>query len=94
MDREEAKAWINKTCGEGWLPLVDTVFDKLPPNITVTSTYQKWGALRFDIDPWDESCESLLEGIEDRSLETCEVCGEKGNEKEIDNWIHTRCKDH
>ncbi len=42
MDREAAKEWILKTCGEGWLNLVDIIFDNKPENIEITVVFQKW----------------------------------------------------
>jgi len=91
ITREEAKNHIKKTCGEGWLNLVDQVFDKLPPGCVITQTYQKWGALMFDVDPYNEEFESYLKNIEYQSEEMCEICGESGDEKIVNNWVETLC---
>lgn len=45
--REKSKKWIKETCGEGWLSMVDEVYDKLPSHLTVSQAYQKWGLLRL-----------------------------------------------
>ena len=54
MNRAEAKNWIENKCGKGWLALVDKVFDALPPGTAIKGAYQKWAALKFDIEPYDE----------------------------------------
>ena len=92
--REESKRWIEKTCGKGWLILVDEVYDKLPTHLSITQAYQKWGILMFDINKEDQDFETFLQSIEDKSSEICEICGESGGEVTVDNWIHTRCKAH
>ena len=94
MNRTEAKNWIKQTCGEGWLHLVDQVFDNLPSDISVTQTYQKYAALKFDIEPYNEEFEICLEQIEEQSLNTCEKCGSKGGRYIVNNWEHTRCAEH
>ena len=48
MGRQEAKEWISKACGKGWLKLVDDVYDKLPEGIEIIQAYQKWAGLNFD----------------------------------------------
>ena len=94
MNREESKSWIKKTCGDGWLPLIDAVYDKLPSGIQVTSVYQKWGSLNFDIKPWNENFGGYLEEIKEKSLELCEVCGAKAEEKTTNGWVNTLCEIH
>lgn len=94
MNRIEAKNWIKQTCGEGWLHLVDQVFDNLPCGASITQAYQKYTALRFDVEPYIEEYETYLEGIEDASLNTCEKCGSKGYRYIVNNWEHTRCVEH
>lgn len=94
MNKSEAKEWLAKTCGEGWLPLLEEVYERLPSNITIIQTFQKWGALKFECTPWDEEFEAYLDDIAERSLGICEKCGEVGSEKTIDGWIYTRCDQH
>ena len=94
MEITEAKEWIVKTCGEGWMPLVEEAYEKLPSTISISCVYQKWGVLKFDCEPWDEGFESFLEDIEERSMGICEKCGGAGAEKIIDGWVHTRCDLH
>lgn len=91
MTRSEARAWIEETCGVGWLTLVDRAYDALPPGTTIVQAFQKWGALRFDVDGEDEAFEAVLAAIEDESLETCERCGAPGGLTIIDGWETTLC---
>lgn len=92
--KEESKKWIQKTCGTGWLKLVDEVYDKLPNNLQINQAYQKWGRLMFDLEQENENFEKFLETIEEKSSETCEKCGSIGQEVIITGWMHTRCTDH
>ena len=94
MNQAESLNWIKENCGEGWLPLVKKLFSTLPEGTTVTSIYQKWGALMFEATPWSHKVEKIHDDIESISLQTCEICGELGKETNIDSWIHTRCENH
>ena len=94
MTRQEAKDWISKTCGEGWLSLVDNVFDRVPNDIEITQVYQKWAGLHFDTSKENELFERYLMEIQEISEATCEKCGEKGDHYVIQNWEYTRCKKH
>ncbi len=75
MDRQEAKFRIKKTCGRGWLPLVDVIFDRLPGGIEIASIYQKWGALTVDIEPKDVDFQAFLQDTSTKSTKICEICG-------------------
>lgn len=92
--RKETKEWIEKTCGSGWLKLIDEVYDKLPHDLHINQAYQKWGILMFDLEGEDEEFTKFLEDIENKSSETCEICGIEGNEVTIKGWVHTRCENH
>lgn len=94
MTREEAKDWISKKCGDGWLTLVDEIYDNLPHGIKIKSIYQKWGALNFTASPWTDETELIHDHVESKSLEICEICGNEGSEVTIDGWVHTRCPNH
>ena len=94
MGRQEAKEWISKTCGKGWLKLVDDVYDKLPEGVEIIQAYQKWAGLHFDTTEHDEQFELYLLEIQRISRETCEKCGIKGFHYVIENWEYTRCREH
>lgn len=95
LSRRQALEVIQGSCGEGWLPLVNEVFDNLPPQLSITDAFQKWGALRFDTDPQgDMEFADYLENVAERSSKICEICGAVGIEMVIDNWVVTRCDAH
>jgi len=94
MERDQAKNRILRDCGEGWLDLVDEAYDNLPHGIEITSVYQKYASLRFDIEPdCNEFGEYLLE-IESRSESICEVCGNSGSLCTKNSWERTLCNKH
>lgn len=94
MKQFEARESIARKCGPGWLSLTDEIFRRVPEDVSISSIYQKWGALHFDAEPWSDEVEAIHEDIATRSLSTCEICGELGSQKTIANWIHTRCEKH
>lgn len=54
------------------------------------------GSLRIhclDSDLEEPAREALRE-IEERSLRTCEVCGEAGERVARDGWVRVRCRAH
>lgn len=67
---------MSKTCGKGWLNLVDDVHDKLPKKVEIIQTYQKWAGLHFDTTIEDKESELYLLEIEEISRNTCEKCGD------------------
>lgn len=94
MTRDEAKSWIKETCGEGWLSLVDHIYDTLPDKVRVVAVFQKWGALKFTLQVADPAFEIRLQEVEARSLQMCEVCGQTGGEVIKDGWVQTLCEKH
>jgi hypothetical protein len=91
----QAREAIRDNCGEGWLPLVDEVFENLPPNILITYAFQKWGALKFDLESYDDTAFiEYLDDVAERSLGICETCGAAGIEMIINSWTVTRCDLH
>ncbi|MFZ5637135.1 MAG: hypothetical protein ACOY82_11210 [Pseudomonadota bacterium] len=95
MTRDEAKVHIASTCGDGWLPLVDRVFDALPQGSIVECVYQKWARLHFDIAPTPEAhFRTLLDEVQDSSGSTCEQCGASALECIEGGWLVALCPDH
>lgn len=94
MDRAAAKEWITKTCGEGWLNLVDIIYDNKPESIEITVVFQKWAGLKVDFIGADEIYEELLDTVYSISQKICEICGKSGRETVIDGWETTLCEQH
>lgn len=86
-------------CGDGWFTLVDFVCEKLSDyskeknlDIQFVQIKEKYGGLRIYTDKSDEFIESVIDVAEDVSLQTCEDCGRKGRNQNMDGWIRTVCK--
>ena len=54
LDRELARNQIKETCGNGWLFLVDIIYDDIPPNLTINEVFQKWAGLEVRFDGFDK----------------------------------------
>jgi hypothetical protein len=94
LSREQSKVLINKSCGSGWLKLIDEVYDKLPDYIKIVQVYQKFAGLNFTIDQHDEEFRHFLKEIEERSKCICEICGNSGSYAIVDGWESTLCEFH
>lgn len=94
LSREEAKEWIIKTCGSGWLNLIDIVYDNKPDHISITEVFQKWGALTVRYDGEDLIFEELVDNVEFISKKMCEKCGLSGEEVIVGGITETLCEDH
>lgn len=73
-------------CGDGWYKLLDELSSKLEPHgIIASQVKEKFGELRFYIDgATEENHEQIYEWIneaEEKSLNTCEVCGNEDTVK-------------
>lgn len=86
ITREEAKECV----GAGWSSLVNEVYDKLPERVIVVQVKEKLGGLRIYVEYADLDFLHFLVKIENRSLETCERCGEAG-ETRAGGWLKTLC---
>ena len=92
--------------GAGWHSLVEEIFffiDNSPVPIYVVQCKEKFGGLRFywNVDTLREesfseedydSLSSLISTVEERSLTTCEYCGNIGITVRVQcGWIRTLC---
>lgn len=91
---EEAKEFIRKTNGEGWLLLVDIIYDNLPAGIVITEVFQKYGGLEVRYEGQDEEFEYLVSNIRFISQKMCEICGRSGEYSIVDGWETTLCQMH
>ena len=83
--------------GDGWFDIIDQLSAEITrldeESITDTLAVQvkeKYGGLRFYISGGDSRVDEAIEYAENKSLETCEVCGEPGRERGT-SWIYTMC---
>lgn len=87
-------------CGDGWFPLILKLCEDLEPLVDnrfeVTQVKEKYGGLRFYYygiakDPSDnERIVSIVAAAEEKSYETCEICGRKAKQRGR-GWISTEC---
>lgn len=100
MDMSQTAMCWGCQCGDGWYNILDdlcaviTEYCKLN-NIEipqVSTIKEKYGTLSFYING-DDTIWSYVDKAEHRSEITCEVCGMKGENKEVNGWWSTRCDD-
>lgn len=89
--REKAKQWVEENHGDGWLPLVDKVYDRLPEHIRIMEVSERWGQLIFKADPCDADFEDFLWDIQHESGHICELCGNPGYSMVVENWERALC---
>lgn len=94
MDRRQAKRNIRKHCGDGWLNLVDIIYDNRPTNINISEVFQKFGGLKITFEGEDNHFEELEDTIYQISQYLCEKCGKSANHTVIDGWETTLCDEH
>jgi len=93
------------TCvGEGWRPIIREMHAKvleIDPNVEVLQIKEKFGGLRYyyvSKFPYqsDESnaITDLVARAEQKCEETCEVCGDCGDNRSIHGWFRTLCLKH
>jgi len=89
-------------CLPGWLDLIDELcrtlkshldtHPELPP-LQVRQVKEKFGGLRFYYSGGDAACRDAVDLAQERSLSTCEVCGQIGV-LGGESWLRVRCVDH
>lgn len=94
MTREEAHAKLRANRQEGWLPLVDILYDNRPPQVEIEEVFQKWGGLKTDLDGEDERFEELADQVYYLSAYMCERCGHSARTTVIDGWETALCRAH
>ena len=88
--------------GYGWygltLPIIEEVRlhnIKNPGNkIQISQIKEKFGSLRIYLSSEPEYLEKMILKAEHESEKTCEICGAKGTNKEINGWYMTLCEEH
>ena len=89
-------------CLPGWLDLIDELCGTLKtylkahpevPEVRVRQVKEKFGGLRFYYSGGDTACREVVAAAEQRSLSTCEVCGQTGT-LGGERWLSVRCSDH
>lgn len=86
-------------CGPGWekilrkaLNIIEQEIAKSedPESMFVTQIKEKWGTLRIYMSYETDKISSVIERAEDKSEDTCEICGDPG-ELQAKGWYKVRC---
>lgn len=83
--------------GKGWYKIIKDLIEELISigwNKRLIQCKEKFGGLRFYIDGGTRDINDVIRKYEKLSMETCEVCGEVGENMIINNWLVTRCLQH
>lgn len=94
INRENAIDHLNKNKHQGWITLVEIIYDNLPQDIIITEVFQKWAGLEIRFDGENEEFSYLVENVRYISKKICEVCGKSGSYSIIDGWETTLCETH
>jgi hypothetical protein len=92
-------------CGDGWFnvlkELIEQIRDICVENCIndetddnfpiVTQVKEKYGSLRFYMNSVNDEISSVIEVAEDKSRETCELCGKAGHMVCNNRWYMVRC---
>ena len=88
--------------GEGWLPLLEPIFQYIEKynedknddtKIRILQIKEKFGGLRVYTNYLTDELDELIENAERESYCTCETCGSKENIGQTLGWVMTICKD-
>lgn len=89
-------------CGEGWLPIVETLCSLLSHAnqcIEHAPTYlvgavEKMGTLRILVAGRDARAIEWIMFAEQHAARTCELCGANGRLLYVEGWQRVRCHPH
>ena len=77
--------------GDGWYKIIEELSEKLEPfGIVAAQVKEKFGGLRFYIQAGNDEAFKAIQEAEDKSYETCEVCGKPGKLRG-ETWLQTLC---
>jgi len=89
--------------GEGWMSLVIELLDKIQhlvdnnpeySGLQVIQVKEKYGELCVYLNYYYKEIEDIIDEYEEKSCYICEVCGEKGEIRNINNWYTALCDKH
>ena len=89
-------------CGHGWDSIIKPLFDYIEEfnkhkedcgKIVILQVKEKFGELHFYVDNATEELNEMIRVAEDKSYETCEICGSTKDVGHTRGWITTICKE-
>ncbi len=86
-------------CGDGWFDLIYELSKKIAAmdlngEVEATQVKEKFGGLRFYVNAAPKEIHDLIGEYEEKSFETCEVCGALGKFRDDLSWVQTLCAKH
>jgi hypothetical protein len=81
----------------GWYVIIKNLIEELLQagwNKKLIQCKEKFGGLRFYIEGGTREIHDIIHKYEKLSMQTCDVCGDKGENIIINRWISTRCQKH
>ncbi len=94
ITREEAIAQYKRNGEEGWINLLEMVFDGKPEGIEITDVWPKYAEMQIDYTGSDKTFQDLVNKICFISTKTCQKCGKSGRSAEVDGWEMILCDEH
>jgi hypothetical protein len=86
-------------CGEGWFKILEELCEKVGniPGFKFAQVKEKFGMLTIYYDGPDTEedqkiVRAAIDEAEDKSLNTCEMCGEPGKRHNDGGWLSVECK--
>jgi len=83
--------------GDGWLPLIKDLIEKLIDagwDKQICQVKEKFAGLRFYINAGNDEIFKLIEEAESKSYSICEQCGEPGETYSNGRWLYACCSKH
>jgi hypothetical protein len=84
-------------CDAGWYSIIKDLIEKLIEigwDKQVMQVKEKFGGLRFYANSLPEGGSELIRDAENKSFETCEICGEPGEIIKNSGWLKCLCDKH
>jgi len=87
-------------CGDGWYKIIWELFERLEPLVAeseaegpfeVLQVKQKMGGLRVHLSRNNAAIKEAIQVAQERSVITCELCGEPGFLDCENDWYQTLC---
>lgn len=94
ITREEAIEQYKRSGEEGWIHLLEMVFDGKPEGIEIRDVWPKYAEMRIDFTGSDKTFQNLVNKIGFISTKTCQKCGKSGRRVEVDGWELILCDEH
>ena len=90
-------------CGDGWYDLIYTLcsqiacelkYNQKGTKVQVIQVKEKFGGLRFYTSGATDEIHGMIRMAEATSYKICDVCGNKGENRNNRGWYETTCEEH